>query len=120
MPAARGCLHQRGGAMTREFDHPVHDTVLGVAVSHGGGVVGGVPLEVDGHRSRCPVGSTQRLIGVVERGADRLVADRPLPHRDLADVLRPELLPLDERPVGTRPDVEVDDVDQRRVPKQHR
>ena len=57
--------------------------------------------------------ASERLCRIVERGGVRLVADRPLLHRLITDVLRPERVCLDEERIGSHRHVPFGHVQQR-------
>jgi putative sterol carrier protein len=98
----------------------VHHTRLDVALGHLLRVARGVPLEIDSHRSWDAVPAAERLIRIVEGGPHRLVADRPLGERHLADVLGPELLTLHQTPIGSSAHLEIGDMNERSVGQDHR
>ena len=59
------------------------------------------------------VGQPERIVGIVDCRGVRLVTDRPLRHRIVAGVLRPERLTLDDERVRSHGHREVGDVQQR-------
>ena len=95
------------------LDHAVRDSGLFVAVVDRYRFAGRVPLDVERDRGRDPVRPSERLGRIIERGGVRLVADRPLLHRRVADVFGPERVRLDEQRIGTDRYVPFGDVQQR-------
>ena len=96
-----------------DVDRAVGDPALRVSVVDRYRSARRVPLDVERDRRRDPVGAAERIGRIVERRRVRLVADRPLLHRRVADVLRPERVRLDEQRIGTHRNVPLGDVQQR-------
>ena len=105
-----------------ELEHPFGQLDAGidvarllVSVRDHGRVVDRSPLDVEGHGHRRPVRPSPRLGRVIQEHTVGLVADTPLPERNVASVVGPHLRRLDLQPVAQPGCVELFDVEVRRT-----
>ncbi len=113
VPSVRADLDQFEPVPAGDVDRAVRDPALRVAVVDRYGLARRVPLDVERDRGRDPVCASERIGRIIECRGVRLVADRPLLHRRVADVLGPEGVRLDEQRIGADRNIPFGDVQQR-------